>query len=46
MVLTSDEGIVNHIRVSSVPEPTQRKIYSLLGVRDPLKRIKTVATRL
>ena len=46
MVLTSDEGIVNHIRVSSVPEPTQRKIYSLLGVRDPLKRIKTIATRL
>ncbi|MHB1732291.1 hypothetical protein [Ferrimicrobium acidiphilum] len=46
MVLTSDEGIVNHIRVSSVPEPTQRKIYSLLGVRDPLKRTKTIATRL
>ncbi|MHB8190460.1 MAG: hypothetical protein ACYDHP_08610 [Ferrimicrobium sp.] len=35
MVLTNDEGIVNHLRVSFIPEPTQRKIYSLLGVKDP-----------
>ncbi|MHB8345498.1 MAG: IS1634 family transposase, partial [Ferrimicrobium sp.] len=46
LMLTNDEGIVNHIRVSSIPEPTQRQIYSLLGVKDPLKRIKTIAARL
>ncbi|MHB8189590.1 MAG: hypothetical protein ACYDHP_04035 [Ferrimicrobium sp.] len=43
-MLTNDQGVVTHLRVSSVPEPTQRQIYALLGVKDTLGRIKTTAT--
>ena len=46
LMLTNDQGVVTHLRVSSVPEPTQRDIYALLGVRDPLRRIKTTAAHL
>jgi len=46
LMLTNDQGVVTHLRVSSVPEPTHREIYALLGVRDPLKRIKTTAAHL
>ncbi|MHB8191457.1 MAG: hypothetical protein ACYDHP_13780 [Ferrimicrobium sp.] len=46
LVLTNDEGVVNHIRVSSIPEPTQRKIYSFLGVMDLLKRMKIITAHL
>ncbi|WP_298211216.1 IS1634 family transposase [Ferrimicrobium sp.] len=46
LMLTNDQGIITHLRVSSVPEPAQREIYALLGVRDPLRRIKTTAAHL
>ncbi|KJF16043.1 hypothetical protein AXFE_31170 [Acidithrix ferrooxidans] len=46
IVLTSDKGVVYHIRTSGVPEPVHKEIYRLLGVSDPLKRIKTIATHL
>ncbi|WP_298343616.1 IS1634 family transposase [Ferrimicrobium sp.] len=46
LMLTNDQGVVTHLRVSSVPEPAQRDIYALLGVRDPLRRIKTTAAHL
>jgi len=31
---------------SFIPQPIQRQIYCLLGVKDPLKRIATIAARL
>ena len=46
MVLTNDKGVVYHLRASGAPEPTHKEIYRLLGVSDPLSRIKTVATHL
>lgn len=46
MVLTSDKGVVYHLRASGAPEPVHKEIYRLLGVSDPLGRIKTVATYL
>ncbi|CAG4916300.1 unnamed protein product, partial [Acidithrix sp. C25] len=46
IVLTSDKGVVYHIRTSGVSEPVHKEIYRLLGVSDPLKRIKTIATHL
>ena len=46
MVLTSDKGVVYHLRASGAPEPVHKEIYLLLGVTDPLGRIKTVATYL
>lgn len=46
MVLTSDKGVVYHLRASGAPEPVHKEIYRLLGVSDPLGRIKTVATHL
>jgi hypothetical protein len=46
MVLTSDQGVVYHLRASGVPEPVHKEIYRLLGVTDPLGRIKTVAAHL
>jgi Transposase len=46
IALTNDQGVINHLRVSSVAEPAHREIYDLLGVRDPLKRTKTVAAHL
>ncbi|KJF18133.1 hypothetical protein AXFE_10340 [Acidithrix ferrooxidans] len=46
IVLASDKGVVYHIRTSGVSEPVHKEIYRLLGVSDPLKRIKTIATHL
>ena len=46
MVLTSDKGVVYHLRASGAPEPVHKEIYRILGVTDPLGRIKTIATHL
>ena len=46
MVLTNDKGIVYHLRHSGAPEPNQKEIYRLLGIKDALPRIKTIATHL
>ncbi len=45
-MLTHDNRVVTHLRVFSVPEPTHWGIYALLGVKDPLRRIKTTAAHL
>ncbi len=39
VILTGAGGDIYHTRVSSRPEPRQREIYELLGIKDPLKRI-------
>ena len=46
VVLTSDKGVVYHLRTSGAPEPARKEIYRMLGVTDPLGRIKTIATHL
>ncbi len=46
IVLTSDKGVVYHLRAFGAPEPIHKEIYRLLGVSDPLGRIKTVTTHL
>jgi len=39
-----DKRKVHHIRVSTTPDPEQRKIFESLGIRDPLpRRAKVVA---
>jgi len=39
VILTDKDGVIHHIRVSSAPEEIHRKIYNLLEIKDPLKRI-------
>lgn len=40
-MLTNGQRVATRHRVSSVLEPTQRKSYALLSVKDPFKRVKT-----
>ena len=46
IVLTNDKGVVYHLRQSGAPESNQKEIYRLLGIKDTLPRIKTIATHL
>ena len=46
VMLTDDKAQIHHLRISSTPDPTQRKIYEILGVKDPLKRQKKVVAQL
>ena len=39
VIMSSKDGAIHHIRISSTPEPRHQKIYSLLGIKDPLKKI-------
>ncbi len=39
VIMTDKDNGIHHIRVSSVPEEIHRKIYDLLEVKDPLKKI-------
>ena len=39
VILTDKDAAIHHIRVSSAPEEIHRKIYNLLEIKDPLKRI-------
>ncbi|MHB8280212.1 MAG: IS1634 family transposase [Candidatus Humimicrobiaceae bacterium] len=39
VILTDKDGAIHHIRVSSAPEEIHRKIYNLLEIKDPLKKI-------
>lgn len=45
IILTDAEGEIHHLRVSSQPEPSHRKIYAILGVSDPLGQIHTKVGR-
>lgn len=46
MILTNDKGVVFHLVHSGAPETNHKEIYKMLGVVDPLSRIKTVAAHL
>ncbi|MHB8345369.1 MAG: hypothetical protein ACYDED_14190 [Ferrimicrobium sp.] len=46
VALTSDEGLIHHIRVSSTPEPNQRRIYDQCNIKDPLKRRRSIVAQL
>ena len=46
VMLTDDKAQVHHLRISSSPDPAQRKIYEILGVKDPLKRQKKIVAQL
>lgn len=39
VIMSDKDGGIHHIRVSSAPEEIHRKIYDLLEVGDPLKKI-------
>lgn len=39
VIMSSKDGEIHHIRVSSTPEPRHQEIYNLLDIKDPLKRI-------
>ena len=39
VIMTDKDGGIHHLRVSSVPEEIHRKIYDLLKIKDPLKKI-------
>ena len=46
VMLTDDKAQIHHLRISSTPNPAQRKIYEILGVKDPLKRQKRIVAKL
>ena len=46
VTLRDDKEQTHHLRISSTPDPAQREIYSLLGVRDSLDRTKKVVAEL
>ena len=46
VMLTDDKAQIHHLRISSTPDPAQRKIYEILGVKDPLKRQKKIVAQL
>ena len=46
VMLTDKKAQVHHLRISSSPDPVQRKIYDILGVKDPLKRQKKIVAQL
>ncbi len=46
IVLASDKGVFYDTRAHSVRDPVPKETYHLLGVSDPLGRIKTSATHL
>lgn len=43
IVMTEGNGSVHHIRLSGTPESEHKKIYEILGVKDPLKKIDKLA---
>ena len=46
VMVTHNKAQVHHLRISSSPDPAQRKIYEILGVKDPLKRQKKIVAQL
>lgn len=46
VMLRDDKSQVHHLRISSTPDPTQREIYALLGIKDSLGRQKKVVAQL
>jgi len=46
VMLTDDKAQIHHLRISSTPDPAQRKIYEILGIKDPLKRQKKIVAQL
>jgi hypothetical protein len=40
IVMTAEDGSIHHIRVSGMPESEHKRIYDILGVRDPLKKVR------
>jgi len=47
VIFTDSENVINHIRVSGIPEIEHQEIYKLLNVKDITKRIhKMAGTRL
>jgi transposase len=46
VMLTDKKAQVHHLRISSSPDPVQRKIYEILKVKDPLKRQKKIVAQL
>lgn len=39
VIVSDKDGKIHHIRVSSSPEPHQKRIYDMLGIRDPLGKV-------
>jgi hypothetical protein len=39
VIMRGIDSSIHHIRISSTPEARHQKIYSLLDIKDPLKRI-------
>ena len=39
VIMSDKDGGIHHIRISSTPEPRHQEIYSLLEIKDPLKKI-------
>jgi len=39
VILTDKDGAIHHIRVSSSPEPHQKEIYDMLGIKNPLGKV-------
>lgn len=43
IVMTAENGNVHHIRLSGTPESEHKKVYEILGFKDPLKKINKLA---
>jgi transposase len=43
IIMTAENGNVHHLRLSGTPESEHKKIYKILGFKDPLKKINKLA---
>jgi len=39
VIMTDSDEKIHHIRVSSSPEPRQKAVYDMLGIKDPLGKV-------
>jgi transposase len=39
VIMTDKDGGIHHIRISSSPEPHQKAVYDMLGIKDPLGKV-------
>lgn len=46
VMFTDDQALIHHLRISSIPDPAQGRIYEILRVNGPLKRQEKIVAQL
>jgi len=39
VIMSDRDGGIHHIRISSSPEPHQKRVYDMLGIKDHLGKV-------